>query len=149
MRRKISPRVEENAHAILKEVFGTSNAGAEFILNSWPTLYKRTLHGLKGWFGFDELMLMIDVMSGYRSYGTMLTPGIAGQHIAANVVDGIDLERLDEKWGIDGTRLKEKVRALSIFDRACLEWWLQEFWTNHDSCQREGAEKFAAALLKD
>ncbi|MFA5445269.1 MAG: hypothetical protein WC262_09905 [Bacteroidales bacterium] len=144
MRRKISPRVEENAHAILKEVFGTSNAGAEFVLNSWPALYKRTIHDLKGRFDFDELMLMVDAMN-----GKMLTPGIAGQHIDANVVDGIDLDRLDEKWGIDGTRLKEKVGALSIFDRACLEWWIQGFWTNHDSWenQREGAEKYAATLI--
>ena len=139
MRRKISPRVEENAHATLKEVFGTSNAGAEFVLNSWPALYKRTLHGLKGKFDREELMLLIDVMN-----GTILTPAIAGGHIGANTTDGIDLDGLDKKWDVGGAILKAKIEQLSAFERACLEWWIQTFWIQED---HGNVEEYVATLI--
>lgn len=139
MRRKISPRVEESAHATLKEVFGTSNAGAEFVLNSWPALYKRTIHGLKGKFDRDELMLMVGAMN-----GTMLTPGITGQHIGAKVADGIDLDGLDIKRDVGGITLKAKIEQLSAFERACLEWWIQAFWIQED---HGDIEEYVATLI--
>jgi hypothetical protein len=68
-------------------------------------------------------MLMIDV-----SNGLFLTPQLAGQHLAAQVSDGIALDKLDEKWGIDGTGLNAKAASLAIFEAACLELWALAYW---------------------
>jgi len=35
----------------------------------------------------------------------MLTPGLAGEHLAGNVQDSIELEFIDKKWDGDCSRL--------------------------------------------
>jgi hypothetical protein len=136
--KKIAPRISDQTAELLPELFGRLNTGAEFILDSWPGLYKRTLHGLKGKFTRGELLLMVDVMN-----GTILTPGISGQHLAINVADGISLDKLNEKWEINGPELNAKIAGLSAFETACLELWIQAFWNRED---HGDLDKYVAAL---
>ncbi len=127
MPQKIGPIISDGAEKWLRESFETLNAGAVYCLDSMPGLYSRTLHDLRGKFSRGELMLLLDVMN-----ATILMSGLAGQHIRANVADGIDLDGLTDKWGIEGAALNAKLAALPIFAIACLEIWTQAFWQQKD-----------------
>jgi len=113
-----APRVSEGAAQFYPTIFSSLNAGLEFTIEGFPVLYRRTLHGLKGRFEQKELSLMIDVFN-----ATSIVPQMAGQHLATKVSDGILLDRLDQKWEIDGKALNEKISKLTIFESACLELW--------------------------
>jgi hypothetical protein len=128
----IGPKISEESAAWLEKNFKNLNAGATYILDAFPGLYARTLHDLAGNFPRGELLAMVDVMN-----ATWLTPGIAGQHLAINVRDGIELDHLDQKWEIDGKVLNRKLTNLSIFALACLEIWIGAFWKqeNHDNLE--------------
>lgn len=118
-----APRIAEQAAQFYSEVFSSLNAGMEYVGTAFPLLYKRTLLSLKNTFSRAELSLLIDVFN-----GTFLTPDLAGQHLEIQVEDGIRLEGLDEKWKVDSETLLGKVRALNMFERACLEIWAKGFW---------------------
>lgn len=137
--KEIRPMIDVAAHDFLAEVFGSSRQGAHYILTAWPALYKRALHNLRGTFTRSELMLLVDVFN-----ATALTPGLAGQHIMAQVEDGIDLDHLDEKWGVRRDEITAKLRLLDLFSLACLEIWANSFWYG----AREGRdiEEYVARL---
>lgn len=136
---KTAPRITQKTADELAKAFGNVNAGCEYVLDSWPGLYRNTLHDLKGKFLRGELMLMIDVMN-----GTYLTALIAGQQLDINIIDGIKLDGLDAKWEIDGPALNAKIAALTIFETACLEWWVQTFWQQKE---HGNIEEYVAPLV--
>lgn len=137
---KTSPRISSKSADWYKGNFSSVNAGLEYTLESMPSLYRYTLDSLKGRFSRGELMLMIDVNN-----GLILTPRMAGQHLGAQVSDGIALDRLDDKWKIDGKELNKKVSGLTIFEAACLELWIGAFWENHEHTD---IEKYVADLTR-
>jgi hypothetical protein len=120
---KTAPRISDTAAKVITDGFSSLNAGCEYILNAWPALFRRTIHGLKREFERGELKLMVDIFN-----ASILTPGIAGQHLIANCEDGIELDGLDKKWEIDKKKFLEKIHSLTIFEAACLEIWANGFW---------------------
>lgn len=124
---RTAPRISDKSAALYKSLCGNPNAGMEYIGDAFPALYRHTLDDLRGKFTRGELMLMIDVCN-----GLWLTPMMAGQHMIAQVSDGIALDGLDEKWEVDGKIMNEKIARLSIFETACLELWVQAFWQQED-----------------
>lgn len=49
-------------------------------------------------------------------------------HLWAEIADAVSLDRLDEKWEIDGAALVEKIRASGILGQTALidaseRWW--------------------------
>jgi len=136
---KTAPRIIEKTAAFYREKFNTLNAGLEYILEAFPTLYARTIADLKGKFTRGELMLFIDVMNGH-----WYNPHGAGQEMTPNVSDGIALDHLDEKWKINGATLNKKLATLTMFHRACLEVWIQEFWNQDD---HSNIEEYVAAMI--
>ena len=122
--KKITPRISEKSEIFFKNNFKNVNSGVEYLLEAIPAI-ARVYAGyqLKGKFTGDELKLMIDVMN-----GTMLTAQFAGQHLLANIQDGIVLDHLDEKWKVDSDKIQEKIKNLSIPDIFFLEIWIQGFW---------------------
>ena len=124
---KTAPAISDPAGAWILDTFPNLNSGMVYISNSFPSLYRATLHDIKGTFSPAEISLMIDVFN-----GLILTPQLAGQHITLQVSDGIKLDALDEKWGINGLELMRKIDSLALFDRACLEIWLSRYWKNGD-----------------
>lgn len=135
---KTAPRISDKSAELYKTVFGSINAGMEYIGDAFPQLYRLTLHALKGQFSRGELLLMIDVNN-----GLWLLPGMAGQHLSAQVADGIALDRLDEKWGIDDDALNTKISSLSTFEAACLELWIGAFWRQEE---HGNIEEYVAAM---
>lgn len=121
--KKTSPRLTDSTAEFFTGTFSSLNAGAEYVLQGFPALYKHTLRELKGKFTDGELKLMIDVFN-----STALTPIMAGQQLDLQVLDGMELDGLDQKWEVDKAELMAKVNALTIFQAACLEIWANGFW---------------------
>ena len=119
----ISPKINDSTAEFYPGLFRSLNGGAVYALEAFPTLYRRTLHEMKGMFAKEELSLTIDVFN-----STALTPGMAGQHIDAQVEDGIDLDHLDKKWDVDRDKILWTLHARTAFQKACLEIWANGFW---------------------
>jgi hypothetical protein len=120
---KITPRIADTTEKWLSENFSSKHAGAELVLDAFPVLYRRGLADLKGQFSGPELSLLLDAFN-----GLYLTPILLGQHLVASATDGIRLEGLDKKWGVEADRFLQKLDSLSFFERSCLEIWLRAFW---------------------
>jgi hypothetical protein len=125
---KTAPRLPEPSANFYPTVFRSLNGGLEYVLDAFPTLYKRALAEIQNYFIDDELRLVIDTFN-----ATMLTPGLAGQHIGISVADAIALDSIDRKWGIDADQLIAKIAKLTTFQSACLEIWANGFWYAKDS----------------
>lgn len=121
--KKTAPRISDKTHSFLPSVFSSVNSGLEYIADAFPALYRRTLPVALAKFKGQELMLILDVFN-----ATMLTAGIAGQHLGISVADGIDLDRLDEKWEIEREEIVGKIEVLTPFEAACVEIWATGFW---------------------
>lgn len=119
----IGPRIRPGTRTFLVRTFSSVNAGAEYVLETFPTLYRRTLTDLKGRFTRDELLSLLDTVN-----SLMLTPELAGQLLAADLSGALVLDGLAERWGIDGPALEEKIGRLSLWQCAVLEVWLKAYW---------------------
>ena len=109
---------------------------------SFEGMYFRSLvDNLKGKFTKEELCLMIDAVN-----GLMLTPQIAGQHMAVNVADAMALDGLDEKWGVEAKEISQKLRELHIFDIACLELWCAKFWRQNGTENEKPLDEYVMQL---
>jgi hypothetical protein len=120
---KVNPNISDLSAEFYDNNFRSRNAGCEYALNAFPALYKHTMRRLKGYFEQSELKLIIDIFN-----ATMLSPGLAGQHIGASVVDSIELDGTDKKWDINGKKLIKKINDLTPFEAACIELWANGFW---------------------
>ena len=121
--KRTSPRVSVNSETWITSNFSSLNGGSEYILEATANVAKRMRARIKQIFSPSELSLMIDCMN-----GTILTPSLAGQIIGLNVSDAIELDSLDEKWGVPKGGIIEKLDALSIPETMHLEIWCQGFW---------------------
>jgi len=122
---QISPGSLELLGTLFKKGAGKPNpsGAASYIVESFRNLYRQTLLKIKGLFTPEDLYLMLNVAN-----GTILTPSIAGQQLLPSVEDGIALDSLDTCYETNGPALIEKMKTLSIPERAILEIWLKGFW---------------------
>jgi hypothetical protein len=124
MKKQIGPRVGEAAHDWYAAHFGNPNAGASYILEAFPALYRATMiRELRGKFTRPELMLILEVCN-----GLLLTPGIAGQHLVLSVHDGIELNGLDEKWQVDREQITAKLSTMTVAHLVVMEIWARAYW---------------------
>lgn len=72
-----------------------------------------------------EQSMLIDIFN-----GTLLTPGILGRHLIAQVEDSFALYPgvYEEKWGVEKSAMIEKCRALNPTEAALCELWAVGFW---------------------
>ncbi len=120
---KITARISDQSANWLSEMFATKTSGAELIIDAFPTICKRVLAGFRDRFSANELALMIDNFN-----GLILTPQMLGQHVLANVADGIALDHQDKKWQVNKEDFLDRLKALAPIEHACLEIWLRGFW---------------------
>ena len=135
----LGPRVTVEAADWYKTAFGSHNAGAEYILAAVPILYTRTVKDAKARFTPSERSLIIDVAN-----GMMRNPGMAGQHIVASCTDSMHLDATDEKRQVDRVFMTQKLNALTLFERACIEIWACAFWEQHDQPDALSLETYIA-----
>lgn len=136
----VAPRIREGAKNWYGENFPSTNAGVVFILESFPELYKRALLEIKGRLTREELLLIVDV---YNS--TALTPGMP--MVDAQVIDGMTLDALDQKWDVDRKSMTEKIKHLTSFQSAALEIWANGYWYAHPDKELRDLEKYVEAML--
>lgn len=76
-----------------------------------------------------EQLMLIDIFN-----GTMLTPGILGQHLTAQVEDSFDLYpgQYEEKWKVDRKEMVEKIASLDPATSVFLELWAVGYWSVAD-----------------
>jgi len=51
--------------------------------------------------------------------------------------DGIKLNGLDKKWEVEQSLFVDKLKALHLFEKACLELWIKAFWDGNREGQTE------------
>ena len=136
----LGPRVSGITEQFLSTSFSYRHGGAEYVLEAFPVLYRRALAEIRGRFSTGELSLIVDV-----SNASLLTPGMAGQHLIPQVEDGISLDGLDRKWGVDGAPFLARLRELTSFQAAALEVWGRAFWEGQPE-KRGALEKYVQAL---
>lgn len=139
MDRQISPRIDAQCAQRIEQHFPSLNAGATYLLESWWPVYRATLEEMRGRFSRGELGAMLDV-----SNGLILTPGIAGNHLAADVGDGCTLDGLDRKWGIQRSEVLSKLHASTCAQRAALEIWARAFWESGQDDSEVWIDQLAA-----
>lgn len=115
-----SVRLEPRTIEFYRSTFGGLHGGLVYTLEMVEALYRRFLADTLPQFTTAERLLVVDVLN-----GTYLTAGIAGQHVEADVVDGIALDHVDQKWDVDRETIIKKITSLDLFSRACLEIWSQ------------------------
>jgi hypothetical protein len=139
---QMSPRLAPGVGEWYGEHFPNRNAGGEYVLAAWPPLYDRTLFELEGRFTRGELMLIVDVFN-----STALTSAMAGQEIFLQVQDGIDLDKLDQKWEVDRKTILEKLLDLPIFSRAVLTLWANGYWYGQPEKDLANLEEYVKVMI--
>ena len=120
----ISARLSAPSVAWYEQNFHTKTYGATYVLDAFPAVIRKTLYSdLRGIFTAGELSLILDVCNGLA-----FTIGLAGNHLPIQVDDGMVLDGLDKKWGVDRDQFLKKLRHLSTVEIFCLELWAGAFW---------------------
>jgi hypothetical protein len=116
------------------------HATAQRDLDRYYTLLARSLPT----FTEAEASLLMDALN-----GTIAMPQTA--HLLwAEIDDAIRLDRLDEKWGVDGQALHERLRALTPFQAMAILDAKERYWLHPnepDALQRVGLVKQGACNI--
>lgn len=121
--RKFGPRVSAKSEAFFTEFFSSANGGVEWILEAMPDLLRKELSASKNHFTADEKKAMVDVCN-----GLILTPMIAGEHLAIEIEDGAELDDLDQSWDFDAKECSRKIASLTPTQRMMIELWAVSYW---------------------
>lgn len=138
---KTAPRISDKSAEFIPTQFPSLNAGLEYIADSWPALHRKALAETMGEFNKKELALVIDVFN-----SCALTPGLAGQHLAPAVADGISFEGLDKKWGVDRAKILRKIAGLTSFQAAAIEIWAAAFWVGAGGRRKESIDEYVGNI---
>lgn len=137
-RKLVAPRIQEGVVNFYQTNFKTLNAGAEYALEAFPYIYRRSLAELRGVFLSQELKLIIDTFK-----DAIPTTGImVGLHLVTQVEDRIDLKNdLFGKWDVDEAQLIEKLKKITNAQAAALEIWAVAYWQD----SQQGVEVYISA----
>lgn len=89
-------------------------------LERYYTLLQRALKQVS--FTVEEACLLADALNG------ILIDANTVQLLWANVSDAVSLDRLDQKWGVDGQALVEKLRGLNDIQAMAVADAVERFW---------------------
>lgn len=133
---QIAYRIWENSLRFSDEYFPNRKQGGEYIMEAFPSLFREALREMKGFFNQEELSLIVDIENGHQP-----TPQIAhNKGIIRSVLDGIEMDRLDEKWGVDKGEMLKKLKSLTFFQCAVLEIWAAGFWYGANRPNKQSEE---------
>lgn len=138
-----SPKIRRATMDALLRFLPNPNAAVTFAAELLAIAYPRALAEIRGRFTEPEARLMLDVMNGTMWIGSE-APSLVGQRIAIEVADGCQLNGLDDKWHVDGTKMGATLGGLTSFQLVALELWCGEFWAgayNDESFEREHLAK--------
>ena len=141
-KKKISPRIDDQSRVFLSNHFSTLNAGAEYVLDSFPMLFKRALHEMRGIFSDKELSFLVEAFKEPK-----LSSQLAGQQLRLFCNDAITFGKIDDKWEIEGEVFSKKIETRTSFQLACLEIWAKKFWYSKWGKGDKNLREYVAALL--
>lgn len=133
----LGPRVREPVREFYASMFENQTTGAEFGLEAFRVLIRRSWAELTGKFSEQELCLIVDVAN-----GLVLASEQFGKHILTDVADAMQFESLDERWAVDGKGLITKLEALSDLQLGALGIWAKAFWVKFAKRDKSTGSKF-------
>lgn len=121
----LDPRILAEIDRRTEKFSGEGNRSAVISrhLDRYFSLLARARRELRELLGDGETMLIVDVLNGVGFWDTF---GI--YMVAHEVADGISLDRLDQKWKVDGKALVDKLsnltdaQHLALVDSVTM-WW--------------------------
>jgi len=116
-------------------------------LDSYYSLLALGLARAKRRLNQAEAKLILDVQNGTLVDGSQLSLWLSGG-LAHQVGDGIALDGLDKKWGVDGVSLTEKINAMSDIEVVGVLDWAAHFWRGNVQAD-DAVEKAVADFLED
>jgi hypothetical protein len=144
---RANPVIAESV-AWFYEKFPSRNSGAEWVIGTFPHLYRAALaRELRGKFTRGELSMILDVLNGSMALMAYVQSGSIGQSIGLSLLDSFEIYpgMYEEKWGVDKKEMMGKIETLTQFQRACLEVWAAFFWQG-DYNAPDAVEKHCAIL---
>ena len=75
----------------------------------------------------NEALLIVDVLNG------SILDTLSVRMLWAGVEDAINLDKVDEKWGINGAALVEKLRSLGEIQCLAVVAAAERFWADEDN----------------
>lgn len=106
---RTTPRIGKSESNTISMCFKTLNAGVEQIVNTWPSLYRRT-------------------MAEIIEYGELT------QEELTNVVSGMrNYNNLAEYFVENNNSLFTKYSKFTAFQRFCLEVWIKKYWMKYNT----------------
>jgi hypothetical protein len=79
----------------------------------------------------QEASLIADALNGW--WVNAEPPSLIRAGLYMTVLDAIELNQLDKKWGVNGSEILEKLKALSELEAIALVDAIQRFWYEPDS----------------
>lgn len=119
----LGPRVRESVREFYSSMFENQTAGAEFGLEVFRAIIRRSLAELTGTFTQNELCLITDVVN-----GLILASEPFGQHLTTEVAEAIQFDSMAEKWSVNGQELIAKLGTLTTIQIGALGIWTKAFW---------------------
>lgn len=128
---------------LLEKINARGNSRSRVIqrdLDRYYGLLERALKRAK--LSVKEACLIADVLN-----GTVIDARTAGM-FWAEVEDGIELEGYDEKWGVDGQALVEKLKNLNELQAMAIIDAAERFWTNCESGKETEGESLEEKIAR-
>lgn len=133
---KTAPRISPESAEWYKKMFGSINAGMEFVANAFPMLYSHTITAMPVDFSEDELDIILN------SASLHIVPKLSGRSIIYSVGDWLTANHKTHKTLID------KLNHLSIWHAACLELWAKGYWEQQTNPEPVTRTTWISPLLK-
>jgi hypothetical protein len=115
---ELTAAIEARKHG----AYDNTNAAIVEMLDRYTYMLQRSLPALRETLSEKEISLIADSCNGtmFQAWSVPL--------LYANIEDSISLDGLDEKWGVDGAALLDKIRALDLSTTFALVDAVERFW---------------------
>ena len=133
MKKSIAPKIEHAAAEWISSMFPSLNAGATFILEAMPNMYRQSLSEIGSQFMDNELSAIIDIL---KEQGGKISAPMAGRTLPLKIED---LCRDNDEYP---ESFSNRINDLPRFHLVCLEIWAASFWQQKDKTREEWVDAF-------
>ena len=135
----LRPETYDEVTGRAEEMDGNVSGTINHLIERYLDLLKRERHSLVIMFDDKEKGLILDALN-----GTAFIDSVSLYHVADDVSDAVYLDKLDQKWKVDGRGVVEKLRSLSNGQLHALVDEVQSWWNRVG----KGEEMTPAQLLE-
>lgn len=135
MKKNIAPKIENGAAEWISSMFPSLNAGATFMLEAMPDIYRQSLAEMN--FDNDELVIIIDVLKDHNKTMCKGSASMAGRYLPLKIKDACRDHDHD-----DPESFPFRINNLPRFHVVCLEIWAANFWQQKEKTREEWVDTF-------